>query len=192
MKQVYFIFISGVLIFGITAVLFLSCDSQISEKEITKEEPDKFDKTEINLIRGEDVIKQKYDEKITEFYDDGQALTAEYYDKENPSEPVFMRKYYRSGKNFIEGPLENGKRHGKWIAWFENGNIWSTGNYYNGLEHGASKVFYENSQIRYNKEHDMGIPHGLWKFYCPEGNLLGEIMYEQGEIEWENNYMELS
>jgi antitoxin component YwqK of YwqJK toxin-antitoxin module len=138
----------------------------------------------------EELMSEKYIEHVLEYYDDGQVFHVEYYDIENPSEKAYERMYFRSGEKFMEGGLKNGERHGRWTAWYENGNVWSVADYYEGNEHGSNIVRYENGTIRYQKQHDMGEPHGLWKFYAPDGRLLGEVMYNQGEIEWEKDYME--
>lgn len=129
-------------------------------------------------------------EKVVELYDDGNAFVVHYFDYEKSELPVYERKYYLSGNIFIEGELLEGNRTGKWIAKYENGQVWSVANYEDGKNHGSSMVYFENGQLRYNKEYINDVPHGLWKFYSPEGVLLGEVMYEDGEVVWENDYME--
>ena len=172
-------------IFCLCSILLMSCGTNNSSDDKLN------DSSEVKSLSfaETDSISQKYEEIIIDYYEDGSPFVINYYPKDKPDNIVYQRKLYRNGDIFMEGGLDNGKRQGKWVAWYENGNIWSIGNYHQGLNHGSSKVYYDNATLRYNKEYDMGTPNGLWKFYDPQANLLGEIMYENGEIAWENDYM---
>lgn len=175
----------------VLTMAFASCKN--SEKESTHiDEQLVHDSLEGKQeVPSADIKIPKYDEVITDYYDDGGVFTVEYFEKDgNYDESVFRRKYYRSGNVFIEGDLFQGQRHNKWIAWYDNGMVWSMATYYKGDKHGESKVYYENGQLRYTQKYDQGVPNGLWQFYCPDGILLGEIMYEEGIIAYENNFME--
>lgn len=181
------------LIFMIVA--FSGCgNSANNEKEDNEHEIfDQSSKSEknasVSVISESDMLTEAYTKVVKDYYDDGSKFEVDYYDYEVSDNPLFHRKYYRNGQIFMEGPLLDEVRQGKWISWYENGIVWSSAEYKNGKNHGSNNVYYENGQLRYNKEYDMGVPHGLWQFFCPDGNLLGEIKYNQGEIEWENDYM---
>ncbi len=179
--------ITGFFVFSLMLLITFSCAD--NNRESVNEE--NMDISETSSMAAADIKIPKYDEVITDYYDNGNVFTVEYFEKDgNFESPIFKRKYFRTGKLFMEGGLKEGKREGNWTAWYENGNIWSIASYSEGLRNGEGKVYYDNGQLRYIQAYDMDTPQGLWKFYCPEGNLLGEIMYESGVIVWENNYME--
>lgn len=176
-------------VFVCSFILFAAYSCSDTKEGSTTDESSILSETRNNI--NPDIKIAKFDEVITDYYDNGNVFTVEYFEKDGSFEsPVFKRKYFRGGNLFMEGGLKDGKREGRWIAWYENGNIWSTAGYSQGVKDGESRVYYETGQLRYIQQYEMNTPKGLWKFYCPEGNLLGEIMYENGTIAWEKNYME--
>lgn len=168
-----------------TFCLLLSCSNTAKDKDKSDVKAESF---QTNIKTDEELMSEKYIEVIVDRYDNGQIFHVDYYDIENPSEKAYERKFYRSGQKFMEGALVGGERHGKWLAWYENGNLWSSADYKNGKEHGSNVVYYENGQVRYTKEHINGVANGLWQFFAPDGRLLGEIMYQEGKVEWEKDY----
>ena len=86
-------------------------------------------------------------------------------------------EFYPSGKIKIRGTYNSKKeRHGKWVAFYENGNIWSEGEYDMGVEHGVKKVYYETGELRYQGKMTAGKPVGTWKFYDLKG-IMTEKKY---------------
>lgn len=65
-------------------------------------------------------------------------------------------KCYASGQKQEEGQLLDGKEHGKWQGWFENG------------------------ALQFEKHFENGVPAGIWRFYYKTGKLHTEYGYEQG------------
>ena len=126
---------------------------------------------------------------IIDTFETGEPMKIHFVDKYN-KDSVYEKQYFKSGKLFIEGLLINERREGKWGAYYEDGRIWSIGYYNGGLKHGSSNVYYENGEIRYTKNYEQDVAEGLWKFYDDKGNLIGEIMYENGKILWEKGTAE--
>jgi antitoxin component YwqK of YwqJK toxin-antitoxin module len=121
---------------------------------------------------------------IVDTFDTGEPMKIHFACKQN-NDSVYEKQYYKSGKLFIEGALVSDRRQGKWIAYYEDGKTWSVGYFKDGLKHGSSDVYYENGKLRYVKNYEQDVAVGLWKFYDEQGNLLGEVMYENGKILWQ-------
>jgi antitoxin component YwqK of YwqJK toxin-antitoxin module len=68
-----------------------------------------------------------------------------------------VTKYDNGCVNQIGHINENGLKDGKWVAYYENGILWSTAQYYKGLK------------------------DGIWKIYRPDGKLYSEIEYRKGK-----------
>lgn len=136
------------------------------------------------IVLNGDTLPKSADIKIVDTFDTGEPMKIHFISSQM-TDSVYEKQYYKSGKLFIEGALINNLRNGKWLAYYENGKIWSAGYFEKGLKHGNSNVYYENGQIRYTKNYINDVAEGLWKFYDEEGNLLGEVMYEKGQILWQ-------
>ena len=71
-----------------------------------------------------------------------------YFEKYS-DKPLRGKVYTMFGnKKVIMGKLVNGKFNGKWIYWYENGQIKREGRYRNGLMNGEWTYYHENGQIR--------------------------------------------
>lgn len=90
--------------------------------------------------------------------------------------PNMYREYYPGKKQLkMTGPLDNdGKRHGTWESFFENGVKNSVTYYVNGVRQGHSVVYYQNGQVFYIGEYTDDEKSGLWKTYNEKGELVSE------------------
>ena len=79
-----------------------------------------------------------------------------------------------SGQLFVEKP---NNFSGKWLWWYENGQLKWEDNYKNGKEHGKWLYWYENGQLEWEEN---------WKDGKPHGKCLG--WFESGQLEYEHNY----
>jgi len=68
-----------------------------------------------------------------------------------------VTKYDNGNINQIGHINEDGKKDGSWIAYYENGVLWS------------------------KAEYDNGQKDGMWKIYKPDGKLYSEIKYRRGK-----------
>ena len=66
-------------------------------------------------------------------------------------------EYYESGEVKKEGNYVDGKKEGKWVEYYENGKVWVEGNFVNG-----KKV-------------------GKWVEYDESGKVKDEDIYKDGE-----------
>jgi antitoxin component YwqK of YwqJK toxin-antitoxin module len=90
--------------------------------------------------------------------------------------PNMYREYFPGKKQIkITGPLDNeGKRHGTWESFFENGQKNSATYYVHGVREGHSIVYYPNGAIFYYGEYKNDEKVGLWKTFNENGELASE------------------
>ncbi|MDD3739715.1 MAG: hypothetical protein PHH30_00605 [Bacteroidales bacterium] len=168
----------------IAAMIFLtafSCNNNHSKSDIAKENTNDSIKS---IVSNGDTVFTSKEMIIIDTFDTGEPMKIHFFNSQN-IDSVYEKQYYMSGNLFIEGTLINNQRTGKWVAYYENGKIWSVGYFAKGLKNGSSNVYYDNGQIRYTKNYINDVAEGLWSFYDDKGNLLGEVMYEKGQILWQ-------
>src|SRR5689334_19727494 len=66
------------------------------------------------------------------------AYTGDYTDK------------YPNGITKFKGFFRFGQRHGQWLSFFPNGELWSEMHYDKGLRHGPNMVNWETGKLRYS------------------------------------------
>lgn len=93
------------------------------------------------------------------------------------------REYHENGQLKMEGPMVNGKRHGVWISWYENGLKWSETTFSHGIKSGRTVTYYDNGMMRYNGEYANDERVGVWHFYNEEGKLDKKVDHDKGETE---------
>ncbi len=123
--------------------------------------------------------KSKLIEITEEYYPDGSPEIVRAYREINGRKELVLETYYYPNHNKkIEGEYKNGKKHGKWTAWFENGNIQSEGFFKEGLNHGIRKVYYENGNKYYEGMYKNGKSVGEWTFYDINGNVEKKVNFD--------------
>lgn len=111
--------------------------------------------------------------EVVESFENGQARSEKYYE-EGSLRLVKQVLYYPNGQIQQEGEFKDGRRHGKWISYFENGNKWSLNSYDIGNLDGEYKTWYENGELNVEGYYTNGQPSGNWKYFDENGNLLKE------------------
>ncbi len=83
--------------------------------------------------------------------------------------------FYQNGYMRYEGEFDkDGKRHGEWTYWYENGNVWSEGYFSHGKSDGIRKGYHVNGQKYFKGEYDKGQQTGIWTFWDENGTLVKE------------------
>jgi len=98
---------------------------------------------------------------------------------ENMDKAINEEVYYPSGELKMTGRTMNGEKHGLWIAYFENGGIWSKNEFDHGVPHGATEVFQKNGSTYYTGTYTNGERSGKWTFYDKNGDLSQTIDYDK-------------
>jgi len=99
--------------------------------------------------------------------------------KENSIQNGISTQLYPNGKKKIEGYYANGKRIGNWMAWYENGNLWSQGKYINGKRNGYSALYYPDGKVRAEGSYKDDKKTGIWSFFDEKGSLQKEIDFDK-------------
>lgn len=82
---------------------------------------------------------------------------------------------YANGVKKLEGKIVDGKRHGIWKAYHENGNLWSVGKFRHGVREGISTVYYENGRKKMEGVYEKGLKIGIWKVWEDDGTFVQDI-----------------
>lgn len=116
------------------------------------------------------------EEVVEEKFPDGTPKLVRVYEtKEGERILIKETEYYPNHFKKMEGEFKEGKRHGKWIVWYDNGNPWSEGHYKNGKRNGKSITWFENGKMRYEGKYKDDLKVGIWKFYDEQGNFVKSV-----------------
>ena len=89
----------------------------------------------------------------------------------------------RAAETFLAAKI-NGKFHGLWKGFNDNGQLSWIGNYKNNKLEGPWESFYANGrQLRSRKNYINGKLHGLWELYHKNGQLHLKTNYNNGKRE---------
>jgi len=86
-----------------------------------------------------------------------------------------------------KGELIDGKRHGKWISYYNNGDIFKELNYNKGKKEGQYKHYFNNYLI-HSGRFENNKEEGKWIYLDKNGFLKRENFYHKGELIKTNIY----
>ena len=116
------------------------------------------------------------DTEIIDMWDNGRARKVWVYARvDGVRTPIKEIQYHPEGVKSMEGPLKDGKRHGEWKSWYENGSLWSIGHFSYGLRHGKGIVYHPNGQKFIEGNYINGERAGKWIFWDENGRSITEI-----------------
>lgn len=81
------------------------------------------------------------------------------------------------------GWMVEGKKHGLWTEYWENGQVNSSGEYVNGRQDGFWVRYWESGNLRDKGNYIDGRRDGLWVRYWGNGELRDEGVYKDGKKE---------
>jgi len=88
---------------------------------------------------------------------------------------IRLQIYYEDGILEKSSEWKDGKRQGKWEAFYPNGSTWSVHTYENGVQVGVYRTWHPNGKPFIEGHYDRsGKPDGTWKFYDERGQLIQE------------------
>jgi len=70
-----------------------------------------------------------------------------------------------------QGSFRNGKRHGPFSHYYDNGKLWRSGTYKDGKKDGPLVSYYDNGQIQSKGTYKDGKRHGPWVGYNEDGTV---------------------
>lgn len=112
---------------------------------------------------------------------DGSPKLVVFYMKENGTKTkVKEAQYYENGQMEYTGTFDpDGRRHGDWKYWYDNGNLWSEGTFEHGDRAGNKKVYWPSGLLRYEGQYKDNREAGVWKFYNQEGRQDNEVDFDK-------------
>lgn len=139
------------IIFICLAWTFISCKSNQTTEETTT--------TESKTVNADSMAIAKELNKYLIVPPDSD-YTGDYVDK------------YPSGVIKFSGYFRFGKRHGQWLAFYEDGVKWSECFYDKGKKHGASNVYYPNGKLKYSGWYKNDLRDSIWLFFDEQGKEI--------------------
>lgn len=104
-----------------------------------------------------------------------------YFDKNKQPYSGTYIEYYTSGTKKIEIPLSEGKKNGKVVLYFENGNVNEYRSYVQNLMDGIWETFnIQNIKIA-EASYKNNLKHGKWFIWDDKGTKRYEMEYFQGK-----------
>ncbi len=117
---------------------------------------------------------------LEETYPDGSPKReCVYKGKDAARELIGETTWYPKKKIQMIGEYKKNKRDGKWIYYYNNGNIWSEGFFKNGKSDGKRITHYENGKIFYVGYYQEDKRVGVWKFYDEKGAFVKSVDYSK-------------
>jgi len=114
--------------------------------------------------------------------DDG--LTTLMFGLEPITGKVYFYLYEKSDvKKVYLGNLLKGKRDGKWVSYYDNGQKKAEENYKDGVEFGIEFMWYENGQKWFEGNMKDGKLDGLASRWYENGQKKSEITFKDGVID---------
>jgi len=80
-----------------------------------------------------------------------------------------------------QGTFKNGKEHGPWVGYHDNGQLRSKGTYKNGKRDGPWVIYNDNGQLRSKGTYKDGEEDGPWVDYWDNGQLYSKGTYKDGK-----------
>ena len=87
-----------------------------------------------------------------------------------------------STKGLIQGSFVNGKKEGKHIKYYENGNTLSQSNFKKGIPDGEWLEFHYNGNLLSKRNYNNGILEGLYIDYYRIGQILSIRTYKNNKL----------
>jgi antitoxin component YwqK of YwqJK toxin-antitoxin module len=90
------------------------------------------------------------------------------------------------------GKMKDGKKEGKWMVWYKNGQKEEEGTYKDGKRDGLYTEWYENGQKKKEGTSKDGERDGLWTWWYEDGQKRSEGPYKDGKpdglhVQWYEN-----
>ncbi|MFC2111846.1 toxin-antitoxin system YwqK family antitoxin [Bacteroidota bacterium] len=91
------------------------------------------------------------------------------------------RTYDNIGRMIAEGLVdEEGKKQGRWMDYYPEGEKKSEGLYTNNYRTGKWRFYRRSGRIEQTGDYNQGRPHGLWLWYYENGSPLREEYFYHG------------
>ncbi len=89
---------------------------------------------------------------------------------------------YPSGIIKFRGQFRFGERHGHWLSFFPNGELWSEMHYDKGLRDGPNKVMRPNGTVLYTGFYKNDKQDSIWDYFDESGKLAKKVEYKNDRM----------
>lgn len=89
---------------------------------------------------------------------------------------------YPSGVVKFRGQFRFGERHGHWLSFFPNGELWSEMHYDKGLREGPNNVYNEKGMMLYSGFYKNDRKDSIWTYYDSTGHVAQKLQYRADRI----------
>lgn len=72
---------------------------------------------------------------------------------------------------------KNGKKHGVWKRWYDNGRLLNEATYENGQLQGAAVFYHPNGLVQFKGEYQNDVKVGFWQSFDEEGQQISKDEY---------------
>lgn len=86
-----------------------------------------------------------------------------------------------SSNRYVQYVLEDGRAHGPYVSWHDNGVVACTGTHVEGAKDGEWTHYYESGQLRAHGVYINGVPTGVYTEWYRDGRKKGESTWEGGQ-----------
>jgi len=90
--------------------------------------------------------------------------------------------YYENKQEYVGGGMKDGKREGRWYAFFRDGSVQTEAFYIDGMEHGAYNVYRENGKPMFKWYYNHGVCDGTWYWYDENGSVTKKMKADKNTI----------
>lgn len=144
-------------------------------------------------IRYEGEFKNGKEIGIFKFYREGYSKMPSIIKTYSPNNDTVSVAFYTiKGKLESKGFFIDKKRVGKWVYFFENGNMMSEEIYNNGQLEGKVVNYYPNKKPTEITFYKSGVKEGLSQKFSSDGVLIEEVTYKNGKLNGLAKYFELN
>ena len=81
----------------------------------------------------------------------------------------------------FQGKIKDGKKHGSWVWYHDNGQLYSKETFKDGKLDGPYVSYHENGQLSFKGTYKDGKKVGPWVRYHLDGRLGNKVTYKDGE-----------
>ena len=90
------------------------------------------------------------------------------------------RGWEPDGQPEYERPYLDGKKHGTWKQWAENGKLVRESTFHHGLQVGSARTWFPNEQLRQQSQFVHGAEHGVRSNHDAAGRKRRETTFDHG------------
>lgn len=106
------------------------------------------------------------------------------YEVVNGKKHGSFKTYYENGNPEMEGQIKENKNEGLWKYYYENGTLESEGNFQDDRIEGKWYWYYPTGSLREISEYQDGVRNGKIIMYDSTGTVIEEKLYKDGsEVE---------